>query len=234
MTTLEQLEEKYKVTFPNIYRKLFEADMLDWMRGFDYPLKDGITWAKDIYPTLKANPPALLHSGGSDFELFTPKDILDFEQPETWDSRTHHFIPFAKTDEGNVYAFYANIEINKQNPIVLIWRDDETEYVAKNFEDFIFRKMLEAGNDIDKDDLQADYGKNNSIEIYRTDLLSDLKSITPYLNTEHAEILEELYNAPAIEMTFSYGFESKREFSDIFKKYLDFEYMANVFDHEIP
>jgi len=144
MTTLEQIEKKHNYTFPTLYRTLFEADMLNWMRGFESPLEKEKSWADDVYPTLKENPPLLLHSGGSDFELLTPDDILDFKFPEEWDTDTHHFIPFAKTSEGNVYAFYKNVEIDGQTPIVLIWQDDEAEYVAKTLEDFIFRKMLEA------------------------------------------------------------------------------------------
>jgi hypothetical protein len=33
---------------------------------------------------------------------------------------------------------------------------NETEVLAKNFEDFIFRKMIEAVYDVDKDDLSGD------------------------------------------------------------------------------
>jgi len=43
-----------------------------------------------------------------------------------------------------IYAFYKNIVIDGSNPIVLVWHDaNRTEILAKNFEDFIFRKMIE-------------------------------------------------------------------------------------------
>jgi len=232
MATLEQLETKHNFTYPNLYKTLFEADMTNWMRGFELPLEKSKTWADDVYPTLKENPPLLLHSGGSDFELLTPQEILDFTFPDEWDTKEHHFIPFAKTAEGNTYAFYKNVEVDGKNPIVHIWQDDEAEYIAKNFEDFIFRKMLEATDDIDKDDIHADYGKDNPIELYRADLLLDLKSITPYLNDAYIKILEKTYNAEALDMLFSYAFKSEQKLSDILKETIDFDLMDEVFDHE--
>ena len=233
MTTLKQLETKHNYTFPTLFKKLWEDEMLNWMRGFTLPLEEGKTWADNVYPTLKENPPLLLNSGGSDFELLTAEEMQNFKFPELWDNDTHHFIPFAKTDEGNIYALYKNIEIEGENPVVLIWDEmDETEIIAKNFEDFIFRKMLEATDDIDKEDLEADYGKDG-IEAYRTDLLADLKSITPYIKSEYVSVLNDIYNAEAQDMLFSYGFKSEQKLSVMIKEMLDFEYLDNVFKHEI-
>ncbi len=230
MITLEQLEIRHNYTFPSLFQTLFEADKLNWMRGFDEPLEKGKTWADDVYPILKVNSPLLLHSGGSDFELLTPKSILDFEFPEAWDTDTHHFIPFAKTAEGNTYAFYDNGE--EETPIVLIWEDDEAEYVAKNFEDFIFRKMLEAADDIDKDDLYADYGKENPMELYRADLKADLEAIRPYLKGTYLNILDESYNGDVLETLIAYGFMGSKPVKEVIKELLDFEFMGEVFEHE--
>ena len=232
MTALEQLETKHKTSFPILFKKLLEDEMLNWMRGFELPLEEGKTWADDVYPTLKENPPLLLHSGGSDFELLTAKEILKFEFPEEWDTEEHHFIPFAKTAEGNTYAFYKNVEIEGENPIVLIWEDDEAEYIAKNFEDFIFRKMLESSDDIDKDDLYADYGKENPIELYRADLKADLQSIRPYLKEEYISILDTAYNGEVLETLISYGFMGSKPVKEVIKVLLDFEKMGEVFEHE--
>lgn len=232
MTTLEQLEIKHNYAFPKLYKTLFEADMLNWMRGFELPLAEGKTWAEDVYPTLKENPPLLLHSGGSDFELLTSDEILNFEFSEDWDTEQHHFIPFAKTAEGNTYAFYNNVDIDEENPIVLIWEDDETEYVAKNFEDFIFRKMLEAADDIDKDDLYADYGKETPMELYRTDLKADLESIRFYLKDEYISVLDTAYNGEVLETLIAYGFMGTKPVKEVLKEMLDFELMGDVFDHE--
>ncbi len=233
MTTLEQLETKHKTNFPKLYKTLFGADMLNWMRGFELPLAEGKTWADDVYPTLKENPPLLLHSGGTDFELLTTDEMLNFEFPELWDTEKHHFIPFAKTAEGNIYAFYKNIEVEGENPVVLIWDDmDETEVIAKNFEDFIFRKMLEATDDIDKEDLDADYGEDG-IEAYRIDLLADLNSITPYIKKEYVTVLNNIYTAEVMDMLFSHGFKSEKRLNEIIKEMLDFEYLDDVIEHEV-
>ena len=233
MTTLEKIETKHNYTFPTLYKKLWEDEMLNWMRGFELPLVEGKAWADDVYPTLKENPPLLLNSGGSDFELLTAEEMLNFEFPELWDTEKHHFIPFAKTAEGNIYAFYKNLEVEDENPVVLIWDDmDETEVIAKNFEDFIFRKMLEATDDIDKEDLEADYGKDG-LEAYRTDLLSDLKSITPYIKDEYVTVLNDIYSAEGQEMLFSYGFKSEKRLAEIIKEMLGFEYLDDVIEHEV-
>jgi hypothetical protein len=232
MTTLEQLESKHNTIFPKLYKTLFEAELLNWMRGFDLPLEKGKTWAGDVYPILKENPPLLLHSGGSDFELLTSEAILHFEFPEEWDSKTHHFIPFAKTAEGDTYAFYKNVEIDGENPIVLIWENDEAEYVAKNFEDFIFRKMIEASDSIDKEDLEADYGKENNMELYRADIKADLETLRPYLKDDYISILEKAYNGEVLETLIAYGFISDKPVKDVIKEMLDFELMGEVFDHE--
>jgi len=233
MITINDLEKKYNYSFPALYKTLFKADMLNWMRGFELPLTEGKTWSDDVYPTLKENPPLLLHSGGSDFELLTPDEILHFEFPNDWDTDTHHFIPFAKTAEGNVYAFYENIKIEGENPIVLIWEDDETEFITKNFEDFIFRKMMEAADDIDKEDLEADYGKKeDAVERYRSDLKADLKSIKPYLNTDHVKVLEDTYNGEVISTLISYGFKTSKPLKEILSEMLNFESLGEPFDHE--
>ena len=231
MITLKQLEEKHNFTYPSLYKTLFEANKLNWMRGFEEPLPKDKTWAEDVYPTLKENPPLLLHSGGSDFELLTPNAILNFKFPEAWDIETHHFIPIAKTAEGNTYAFYDNG--NEETPIVLIWEDDEAEYIAKNFEDFIFLKMLEITNDIDKDNLYADYGKEKPMELYREDLKAELESMRPYLKDIYVNILEDAYNGEVLQTLIAYGFIGKQPIKEVINELLDFDLRGEVFEHEL-
>ena len=232
MITIEQLESKYNYSFPELYKRLFEADMLNWMGGHQHPLDEGKTWAEDIYPTLKENPPLFLHTGGADFELLTPQEVLNFEFPEDVNLEEHHFIPIAKTTEGNIYAFYANVEIEGDNPVVLIWDEDETEYVAKSFEDFIFRKMLETSSSVDKDDLHADYEKESAMELYRKDILADLEMIRPYLKEEYLSVLEETYNGEVLETLIAFGFTTPKPLKEIFKEMIDFEKMGETFDHD--
>jgi len=53
MITLKQLETKHHFSYPALYKALFEADKLNWMRDFNEPLPKGKTWAENVYPTLK-------------------------------------------------------------------------------------------------------------------------------------------------------------------------------------
>jgi hypothetical protein len=230
---IKDIEEKYDFTFPKLFSKLWKDGMIDWMNGRTTPFTADENWAKTIYPKIKNNPPLLLHSGGFDFEILKAKEMLNFQFDELWDIETHEFVPFAKTDEGNVYAFYKNMKIDNEYVIVYIWNDmNETEIIAKNFEDFIFRKMLEAIFDVDKDDLNADY-KDGGFNGYREDLLKDLKTIKPYLNQEYINILDKFYNRDGKENLFSYSSISKEELVETIEKYLKFEELDSIFEHEV-
>jgi hypothetical protein len=230
---IKDIEEKYNFTFPELFRKLWKDGMIDWMNGRTTSFAADENWAKTIYPKIKNNPPLLLHSGGFDFEILKAEEMLNFQFDELWDIESHEFVPFAKTDEGNVYAFYKNMKIDNEYVIVYIWNDmNETEIIAKNFEDFIFRKMLEAIFDVDKDDLNADY-KDSSFNGYREDLLKDLKTIKPYLNQEYINILDKFYNRDGKENLFSYGSISKEELVETIEKYLKFEELDSIFEHEV-
>ncbi len=230
---LDNIEKKYDFTFPHLFKELWNDGMLDWMNGRTTPFNSDENWEKTIYPLIKDNPPLLLHSGGFDFEMLRAEEILNFQFDELWDIEEHEFIPFAKTDESNIYAFYKNLKVDKEYAIVYIWNDmNETEIIAKSFEDFIFRKMLEAVFDIDKDDLKGDYRKSGFYG-YKVDLLNDLKSIKPYINETYADILTEFYTRDAKESMFAYGLISKEELVETIQRYLSFKELDSVFEHEI-
>lgn len=75
-----------------------------------------------------------------------------------------------------IYAFYKNIVIDGSNPIVLVWHDaNRTEILAKNFEDFIFRKMIERIVFIDKDDINDNFEGDHNI--FKNKLLAEMKNI---------------------------------------------------------
>ncbi len=231
--TLKELESKYHHKYSKIFKKLWEENMLDWMNGRTEPFSSNENWAKTIYPNIKENPPLFLHTGGFDFELLTPKGMFDFKFDELWDIDKHEFIPFAKTEGGDVYAFYPKIKTGGESAIVLIWNDmNETEVLAKNFEDFIFRKMLYAVYDVDKDEMSGDYDKDN-FEAYRTDILSDLKTVSPYLKEEYTSILTELYNREVQDSLISYSLLDSIELVDTIQKHLKFKELDLVFEHEL-
>ena len=233
MITLQQIEEKHHFTFPNYFKRLWDDGMLNYMRGFDEGLKEGENWVKTVYPTLRERPPVLLHSGESQMTMFTPEMMLNFEIPPFWDVETHHFIPFAKTLEGNYYAFYNNVKIEGEAPIVEIWDEmSDTDYYAKNFEDFILRQMIEAANDIDKDELKAEY-ENGNIHTFIEDVKRDIASITPYLKPEYLQLITEIYEREPQEGSFAYSMLSLSESDELVKQYLDFELLGESFTHEI-
>ena len=231
---LNEIEKQYKFKFPKLFKTLWNDGMLDWMNGHTGEFNNNESWASTVYPNIKEMPPLLLHTGGFDFEMLRADTILNWQFDEMWDVDEHKFIPFAKTDEGDVYAFYNGIKTDGEAAIVYIWNDmNETEVLAKNFEDFIFRKMLEAAYDIDKDDLRGDY-KERGFKGYQEDIQKDLKTISPYLMLSYREVLQEIYYREEIlETMFTYGLIEHEKIGTLIEKYLDFKELDLVFEHEL-
>jgi len=231
---IEEIEKKYKFKFPKLFKQLWEDGMIDWMNGHSGEFGNNETWEATIYPVIKEKPPLLLHTGGFDFEMLRAEEMLNWKYDELWDIDEHSFIPFAKTDEGNVYAFYEGIKTAGEYAIVYIWNDmNETEVLAKNFEDFIFRKMLEAAYDVDKDDLNADY-KKEGFSGYIKDILKDLESISPYLNENYKQVLNEIYGRKeTLETMFTYGLIEHEKLGLLIQEHLSFEELDSVFEHEL-
>ena len=230
---IDEIESKYKYKFPKLFKTLWNDGMLDWMNGRTTPFVANESWRTSIYPQIKEHPPILLHTGGFDFEMLGKDEILNFKFDEFWDMERHHFIPFAKTEDGDIFALYKNLKIDGECAVVCIWNDmNETEVLAKSFEDFIFRKMLEAIYDVDKVELEAHY-QENGFEDYRRDILLDLKSIRPYLNEAYVSKLEEIYHRKLIESDISYTLLAHDELCKCIKEYLDFDELDSVFEHEV-
>ncbi|HFC6387026.1 TPA: SMI1/KNR4 family protein [Neisseria bacilliformis] len=94
--------------------------------------------------------------------------------------------PFAGAGNGDVYVFY--YENGAAEPLVarLVHDDDFCEILAKNFDDFVFRKLLSAANECYETDS----------EDYRAELLAQLETHRPYLTPERAAALAETYRRP--------------------------------------
>lgn len=188
--TIKDIETKYGFQFPFLYKQLDADGMLD---VGEY----GPNWFTEVYPTLKDNPPLLLHS--YDFESLNLKsvaeEIEELRDPEDYRNINPEFkfIPFAKSGGGDHYCFFLNDEENGDVPIVFVWHDsNEVNYLAKNLQDFIFKVLL-----IDMS--QQDLYNELSDEEFRSDLESVFKSHKKYLTERQNEILESILKREIID-----------------------------------
>lgn len=203
----EAIEQHYNVTLPPLFHTLFDDGMLDWMGGYDDPLPEGIDWVRDVYPKLHEHPPALFHTGG-DLLMLTPRQILEYPLLEEWDTDRYAIIPFARGSEENIFALFQERASSDEPMVALLWEDDtETQILARNFEDFIFRTMVEAADEIDRETIDSEYRGQNAPEAYRADILRDLATIRPYLQARYIEALEDLYHGAVGETLVSYYFQ---------------------------
>jgi len=215
---LKKLEEKYNYSYSKFFKTLWNDGMIDWFKGWNEPYTPSRNWNTEVYPKIKDNPPVLLHTGG-DFEMLREEEMLEYEFCEWWDSK-HKFIPFGQSGAGDLYAIYKNIEIDGENPIVFVWHDDNcTTILSKNFEDFIFRQMVEKVFDFE----------TNNIGDFQKEIQLDLNSVKKYLNEEYVTILTELYNRPfTLESIFRAD-----EMQNIFKKTIWFDGIDSEFEQDI-
>jgi hypothetical protein len=222
---LNTIEERYRITLPPAFHTLFDNGMLDWMGGHPDPLPEGIDWKRDIYPKLHEDPPALFHTGG-DLMMFSAEKILNYPIPAEWDTDTYTIVPFAKGDEGNLYALFQSPESGDEVWVAMIWEDeDEAVIFARSMTDFIFRRMVEAADEIDREEIDREYRGQDAIEAYRLDILRDLETIAPYLPSEYVEVLEDLYHGKAGSTLVSYFFKGTHTMETVVQKWLHFEHI---------
>ena len=223
--TPKEIESRYHITLPPLYHRLFDTGMLDWLGGRSEPLPEGFDWAKEIYPALHENPPLLFHTGG-DLFLMTPKQIVECACPDYWKSDNHTLVPFAKgIDEALHYVLIYDVDSGTEPMVGLVFEDEEeAQLLAQNFEDFIFRAMVEAADEIDRENLDREYGPG-APESYRKDILRDLETIRPYLKTEYIDALDDLYHGKVGETLVSYYFRGSRPTEAILEEMIGFKKM---------
>lgn len=188
--TLQDIEIKYKFKFPHLYKQLDVDGMLNIG---EY----GPKWYAEVYPTLKDNPPLLLHS--YDFELLNLKsvdeEIRDWSDPEDYRNidKQFKFIPFGKSGAGDHYCFFLNEEYDGKYPIVYLWHDsNEADYLAGNLQDFIFKMLL---TDMSNQDIYNEVSDDE----FRSDLESVFKSHKKYLTSQQINILEDILTREIID-----------------------------------
>lgn len=189
MDYINQLETHHELILPPLYKQLAQDGMLDW----------GVAqanWYQEVYPQLSKNPPLLLTS--YEFEISSPDELLSYadEFLPTFDNKDWYYLKpefqdrlvlFATCGNGDAYAFYyADDHTNNKGaePVILrICHDKESEFVAKNLQDFIVYKLLEI----------AHIGTDENTDEFRHHLLTQLTTHRPYLTPTQADSLLAIY-----------------------------------------
>ena len=223
MNILGEIEQRYKFSYPKLYKQLFEAGMLDWG-------KSGKDWHATYFEKMKQNPPLLF--GANDFELLEFERIIEeieaFKDPEDYRETKpeFQFIPIAQTGGGDLFVFQLDKADDENIPITLVPHDDESATIlAKNLQDFIFRMLLEAVVEINKYSRIAE----QDFEFNRINILRTHK---PYLTEKQFEILSEIYKRELFDYTYKVpngreyavkGLVSRRELEKILQQEIGFE-----------
>ncbi len=203
MNQLEQIEQNFNFTYPELYKRLYTGGMLDWG-------KSGPNWHATYWDKFKINPPLLLF--GNDIELLEfdriVTEIETFRDPNDYRKTKpeFQFIPFAQTGAGDLYVFQFDKQDGNNIPITFAYHDDEIAVVlAKNLQDFIFRKLLECVVETGKYSKAAEDGN------LKTNLFNMLRTHKPYLNQHQIEKIEEIYNRDLFD--YKYKVPNGKEYS---------------------
>jgi hypothetical protein len=229
MTQLEQIEQQFNFKYPELYKKLYNDEMLDWGES-------GKDWYATYWEKFKNNPPLLLF--GNDFELLEferiTEEIKAFKDPEYYRATkpTFQFVPFAMTGGGDLYVFQFDKQSGNDIPITLVPHDwEEATVLAKNLQDFVFRKMLECVVSIDE------YSKAIDSDL-KTNLLNMLRTHTPYLSQRQIAKIEEVYSRELFEHKYKVpngreyaekGLISRDEYNDTLQQEIGFEDLDKEF-----
>lgn len=230
--TLSQLEQELNITYPEMYTKLYADGMLDWG-------ETGIDWYDTTFPKLKANPPLILFA--EDIEIWDPIEyqagIAEILHHEVYDiSEKFKLVPFAKSGGGDLYVFQYDLQNGDDVPVSYLPHDHcELQVLAKNFQDFIFRQLLEGTREI----YEYAMFEDDSEEQIKEHLHNQLRTHRPYLTNKQVKILEEIYARNIEEYEYKLpngrteeaeGLATFDEVDEILKQEIDFEYFDKEFN----
>jgi len=112
-------------------------------------------WSETVFPTLQDDPPVLLYA--QEYEPLEHDELLEAWQELTAEDHYNplradlQLLPFARTGGGDSYCFWTNAPGFDEPPVVLVWHDDDrADVLAANYQDFVFRKMVEAVADYER------------------------------------------------------------------------------------
>ena len=232
MSTINHLEKELNINYPEIYKNLYTNEMLNWGES-------GNGWYDNVFPKLKENPPLLLF--GNDIEIWNPieykTEIAEILTRERFDiAEKYKLVPFAKSGGGDLYVFHYDLQNGDDIPISFLPHDDcILQVLAKNFQDFIFRQMLEAVTEIDEYSMFDDDDEHQIKE----NLKNQLRTHQPYLTSKQIEILENIYSREIFDYSYqlpngykdeSRGLATFDEVEKIIKTEIDFEYFNKEID----
>jgi hypothetical protein len=115
--------------------------------------------------------------------------------------------------------------------VAMLWEDDtDGQILARTFEDFILRTMIEAADEIDREKTDSEYRGQNAPEAYRADILRDLETIRPHLRAKYVAALDDLYHGQAGETRVSYYFQGSAPAEELIATLLGFERLDEELD----
>ena len=212
--TIDDLENKYSIKFPEIYKRLFE---------------DGMLFQENNIPNsqkLRDNPTLLCNA--TDFEQITFSQIDEQleTKPDYWKDDLV-IIPFGQTGGGEWYAFFYDLKENDNIPIILLERAMNGIVLAKNLEDFIFRIILETACT----NFYIEEKVENEI-VFRNNMIRMIQSHRKYLSAEQNLIIDDTFNKPMIyENKNKVGMISEEELNNYLKEVIDFENLNLEFEY---
>ena len=187
---LKEIEKQFDFQYPNVYHQLHDAGMLNLGEA-------GPQWWKTVFPELKKKPPLLLF--GKDFGVLLPDEVADALAEITDPSDYRHikpemkFIPFGRTEAGDLYCFYITEQSGRDIPIVLLNHDvNEVEYLAKNLPDFVMASLINSVEAIYPDDLIMDGSLKENLQAI-------ISTHNAFLLPQHQPVIAELYSRELID-----------------------------------
>ncbi|MHC6202464.1 SMI1/KNR4 family protein [Breznakiellaceae bacterium SP9] len=211
---LTELEQKYNFQYPELYKRVYLDGMLDWgRRDLTFLLAGGLDI--EIIPFGSA--------GDKPYSQTVWSEISDLRDPEDYRKvpSNFKFIPFAMTGGGDNYVFQFDLEENGDVPITQLFHDEENaQILSKNFEDFIFRSLIE----------EAIYVNEDFSYIFdRTHRESVLRTHKPYLKEQHFEILSEIYHRDLSESHS--GLLTEDELNELFQREIPYARLDEKFKY---
>ena len=155
--TLEQVEENLKIKFPELFHKIYDKGVMDYLKHSD-------EWIENNKESLKNSPEAFFYNITAEYEPLPFCDINDeieyFEDLLNYDddysnglckiNPTYRFIPFGSEGGGDIFCFMFT-EGKVEVPIVVYEHDTgNMKIYAKDYEEFIFLQLALAALEWDQ------------------------------------------------------------------------------------